>query len=176
MPLTHFAQTSPNPNKVAILHWYSANQVASFPVGSTPSGLVFDGQNIWSMNELDRTVTKIRSNDGYVVGTYSVPAADTVRYGSFDGANIWVTGDHGSGFVSKVRVSDGVVLKATSVGSTPQACAFDGVHVWVAVLSINIVVKIRVSDAAIVGTFPVPSPLGIAFDGRSTHRPAFCTA
>jgi hypothetical protein len=133
MPFTQFAQTATNPNKVAILHWYSANHVTSFPVGSTPAGLVFDGQNMWSMNELDRTVTKIRANDGEILGTYSVPAGDTVSYGCFDGANIWVTGGHGSGSISKVSASAGQVLKATPIGSTGQACTFDGVNVWVAV-------------------------------------------
>jgi hypothetical protein len=35
-----------NPAQVAILHWYSVNQTATFTVGNSPNFLAFDGANI----------------------------------------------------------------------------------------------------------------------------------
>ena len=50
-----------NPLKIAQLKWYQANLTTSFNVGKTqnsnPYGLAFDGQNIWSANFGEGTVT-----------------------------------------------------------------------------------------------------------------------
>ena len=32
-----------NPLKIALLHWYSANETTHFPVGEAPVGVAFDG-------------------------------------------------------------------------------------------------------------------------------------
>jgi hypothetical protein len=47
-----------NPNQVAILRWYAANQTADFPVGNSPYGVAFDGANIWVANTGSNTVSK----------------------------------------------------------------------------------------------------------------------
>jgi hypothetical protein len=47
-----------NPNRIAILRWYPANQTATFPVGHTPLFVAFDGANIWVANVDDDTVSK----------------------------------------------------------------------------------------------------------------------
>lgn len=113
------ASTAPlNPLKIALLHWYVVNTAASFPVGSQPYGVAFDGDNIWSANYGDGTVTKLRAADGTVLGTFKVgngPAGVT-----FDGGNIWVT----NGFdntLTKLRASDGTVLGTFSVGKITKA-------------------------------------------------------
>jgi len=42
------APTEPlNVNAVAILRWYPANLTTTFAVGIAPSGVTFDGANIW---------------------------------------------------------------------------------------------------------------------------------
>ena len=46
-----------NPNQVAILRWYAANQTADFPVGTFPYGVAFDGANIWVANSGSNTVS-----------------------------------------------------------------------------------------------------------------------
>jgi hypothetical protein len=47
-----------NPNQVAILRWYAANQTADFPVGTNPAGVAFDGANVWVANDGSNTVSK----------------------------------------------------------------------------------------------------------------------
>ena len=79
-----------NPLKIALLKWYLAGATTSFPVGNQPIGLAFDGANIWSANYGANTVTKVRANDGQVLGTFK---AGIQPFGvTFDGANIWVSG------------------------------------------------------------------------------------
>ncbi|HLW89020.1 MAG TPA: hypothetical protein VKR57_11050, partial [Terriglobales bacterium] len=93
-----------NPLKIALLHWYLADTTTSVTVGSQPYGLCFDGANIWSANFNDDTVTKVRANDGQVLGTFKVGAQP---YGvTFDGANVWVS-NQGDITVTKLRAYDG---------------------------------------------------------------------
>jgi hypothetical protein len=78
--------------------------VQSFPVGSGPIGVVFDGANIWTINSGSDNVTKLRASDGALQGTFTV--GDNPQYGAFDGSNVWV-GNFASETVSKLRASDG---------------------------------------------------------------------
>ncbi len=54
------------------------------------------------------------------------------------------------------------------VGQGPSAFAFDGVHIWTAAYVAKVVTKIRASDGALVGSFPVPGfPQALTFDGAN---------
>jgi len=45
--------------------------IQSFPVGAGPSGLAFDGANIWTANISSNNVTKLRASDGTLLGNAS---------------------------------------------------------------------------------------------------------
>src|SRR5580704_9274295 len=116
-----------NPLQVALLRWYRANTTTTLKVGSQPYGVAFDGANIWTANFGDGTITKLRANDGEVLGNFNVGGAP---YGvTFDGANIWVS--NLGGWVSKLRASDGKVVGTFAVGANPGWMAFDGEDIWV---------------------------------------------
>lgn len=153
------------PLKIALLKWYGANTTTTFAVGKQPRGVCFDGANIWVANYGSNTVTKLRTNDGQVLGTYAVGTQPANV--AFDGANIWVT-NYGSGNVTELRASDGKVLGTFSVGGQPFGLAFDGTNIWVGnAVGSAIVTKVRPSDGKILGTFPVSSVgYGVAFDGN----------
>jgi len=87
-----------NPNQVAILRWYAANQTAGFPVGTFPMGVAFDGANVWVANGDSNNVTKVRASDGTNLGTFPVGSGPEGM--AFDGANVWVA-NAGSNTVSK---------------------------------------------------------------------------
>ena len=93
-----------NPLQVALLQWYPANLTTSFAVGVGPSEMAFDGANIWVVNTgVDNngtTVTKLRANDGTVLGTFAAGAAPAGA--AFDGANIWVA-DYAGSAITKLR-------------------------------------------------------------------------
>jgi DNA-binding beta-propeller fold protein YncE len=74
-------------------------RLGTFPVGKSPSDIVFDGANIWVTNGGDNTVTKLRASDGARLGTFPV---GTFPGGvAFDGTNIWVTNSN-SNTISKL--------------------------------------------------------------------------
>jgi outer membrane lipoprotein-sorting protein len=152
-----------NPNQVAILRWYAANQTADFPVGSSPFGVAFDGANIWVTNSNSNNVTKLRASDGTNLGAFPVAAPAGL---AFDGANVWVT-NYFSSTVTKLRASDATNLGTFPVGTNPWAVAFDGANVWVTNVSSGNITKLRASDGTALGTFPGSAPRGVAFDGAN---------
>src|SRR5580700_6890111 len=120
-------QAGVNYQQVAILRWYPANQSgASFTVGSFPTGVAFDGANIWVANQLNNSVTKLRASDGAIQGTFAVGITPDAP--AFDGANIWVP-NFNSNNVTKLRASDGTTLGTFAVGVTPAGVAFDGANI-----------------------------------------------
>jgi hypothetical protein len=128
-PLTTTTIPPSNPLQVAILRWYPANLTTSFGAGSNPSGVAFDGANIWVANTGSNTVTKLRASDGSTLGTFTVESNPVSVV--FDGANIWVT-NYSSNTVTKLRASDGTMLGTFSTGTIPYGVAFDGANIWVA--------------------------------------------
>jgi DNA-binding beta-propeller fold protein YncE len=71
--------------KAALLQWWRQD----FPVGNAPSGIAFDGENIWVANSGSNNVTKLQASDGSTLGTF--PAGEFPIAIAFDGANMWVT-------------------------------------------------------------------------------------
>jgi hypothetical protein len=89
-----------DPQQVALLRWYGVNQAGNqFSVGSVPTGIAFDGANIWVTNLSSNNVTKLRASDGANLGTF--PVGSLPQGIAFDGANIWVA-NAGSNSVSKL--------------------------------------------------------------------------
>ena len=163
------AQLKFNPNQVAILRWYPANQAATFDLGlSTPFAVAFDGANVWVpvFDVGGSFVYGLRASDGLGRPAYPVGNASTVLAGiAFDGANLRLV-DNGNHSVIKRRARDANVLGTFPVGNLPRGVAFDGANIWVANALDNTVTKLRAIDGTLLGTFPVGGmPVGVAFDG-----------
>ena len=105
------------------------DSIQSFPVGSIPLGVAFDGASIWVANEGSATLSKLRASDGASQGTFNVGSGPV--YLVFDGASIWVT-NSGEADVVKLRPSDGTIQGRFPVGNGPYGIAFDGAKIWVA--------------------------------------------
>lgn len=163
-------QLSPEslPNSTAFkllgsLRWDLLKGQANFPLGSAPTGIVFDGAHIWVGGS--NNVSKIRVSDGVNLGSFNV--GSQVNKLAFDGANIWVT-NAGPSTVTKIRASDGMNLGSFPAGSSPTGIAYDGANLWIASVGTNSVIKIRASDGANLGSFGVGQfPNSVAFDGSS---------
>lgn len=155
-----------NPNQIALLRWYDINRSGnSFPTGTSPNGIAFDGAHLWVANAGENTVSKIRASDGMGLGTFAVGTEP--RRVAFDGANVWVS-NWNSSSVMKLRASDGQLLQTIPTGPQPGGLAFDGTNMWVASYGSGTVTKLRVSDGAVLGTFGAgASPLALAFDGAN---------
>ena len=153
-----------NPQQVALLKWFPAYE-SQFSVGSGPSGVAFEGANIWVTNALDNSVTKLQASTGAILGAFNV---GTYPSGvAFDGANIWVT-NFNSNNVTKLRASDGTPLGTFGVGTRPVGVAFDGANIWVANSGSNNVTKLLASTGVVLGTFSTGGyPYAIAYDGAN---------
>jgi hypothetical protein len=164
----------PNPLKVALLKWYPANTVpTTFTVGKQPYGLAFDGQNIWTANSGDNSVTKLRASDGEILGTF--PAGNSPQGIAFDGANVWAT-DFNGNTVTKLRCSDGKNLGTFNVGRNPFYPAFDGTNIWVPNGADGTVTKLRARDGKVLGTFNTGGAIAVAFDGRHVWVSTYATS
>lgn len=157
--------------KAALLQWYRQDFVLP---GSSPSGIAFDGVNMWVATDGIGAVTKLRASDGVCVSpcTFLVPDGTQPKGLVFDGANIWVAASDavGAGLVMRLRASDGACLPSCvfAVGKDPKGLAFDGANVWVANSGSNTVSKLGGSDGVSLGTFAVgDDPVAMAFDGAN---------
>ena len=63
-------------------------------VGAEPSGIAFDGANMWVANNTSNTVTKIQASSGEVLGTFT--GVTGAFAAAFDGANVWVANNPNS--------------------------------------------------------------------------------
>jgi hypothetical protein len=159
-----------NPLKIALLKWYLANRTifVSIGAGEQPIGLCFDGANIWTANYNGNSVTKVRANDGAVLGTFKVGGE---LYGvTFDGANIW-SSNQADNTVTKMRASDGKVVGTFAAGIFPGWMTFDGENLWIPNSPSSqpgSVTQLRAADGKVVGNFPVGNaPIAAAFDGEN---------
>ena len=156
--------TSLNPQRLAVLRWYEANEAGiTSPTGSGPDAVVFDGTSLWVANYTSGTLTRHRTVDGASIAT--IPVGNGPSALAWDGVNVWVA-NLLDNTVKKVRASDGTVQGTYAVGSAPQAVIFDGFRIWVANRDSNTVTALKASDGSFIGTYGVGGgPSGIAFDG-----------
>jgi len=158
-------QTAPAPAKSresATPHQETLNPKRKITVGDEPYGLAFDGVNIWTANHDGSSVTKVRRNDGAVLGTFAVGRGP---YGvAFDGTHIWATSNV-ENTVTKLRASDGKNMGTFSVGKGPWWLSSDGANIWVANGN-GSVTKLRADDGRQLGTYAVgEGAIAVAFDG-----------
>ncbi len=164
-----------NPNKVAILHWWDVNQgnASIHCCTDSPRAMYFDGKNMWVSDHINLTLGKVRASDGKILLTVGSDGQSAI---TSDGENIWV-GEGEDGGVEKFRESDGTLLgnfpiQPGSLGAI-DGIAFDGTFIWVATgdyikTSQPTLVKLRVSDGAVVGTVQVAAGANyLAFDGAN---------
>jgi hypothetical protein len=159
------ANGTPGPSltetRAALMQWYPQ----TYPAGINPAAIAFDGSNFWITNYTSNVVTKLRANDGVIVGTYPTGAWSLGI--AFDGANIWVVNSN-SNTVTKLQASDGALVGTYPVGSSPSEAVFDGANIWVTNTWSNSVTELRATDGTAIGSYPTGvNPKGITFDGTN---------
>jgi DNA-binding beta-propeller fold protein YncE len=147
-----------------LLRAHLGETLASIQKYDDPIGVAFDGTNVWVANTGDGTVSKVRTNDGVVVGIFPVGSRPPAI--CFDGTNIWVT-NRGDGTVSKLPANDGVTLGTFNVGGLPYGIAFDGVNIWVAGAPQVMVLRARDGKQVDRLDYSGNATIGMAFDGAN---------
>jgi hypothetical protein len=130
-----------------------------------PIGILYDGTNIWVVDNGDNKLKKLDSNGNILL---SANLGSTPRNPVYDGTNIWVP-NVGSNSITVVRASSGAVL-ATLTGNgmnQPIAMAFDGERILVVNNNGNSVSLWKASDLTPLGNVSTGSagPLAACSDG-----------
>jgi hypothetical protein len=141
-------------------------------VGQIPAAMAFDGQRIWTANQVD-SVSIVTLNPITVTNVFTGFSSPVGIL--YDGANIWVT-DAGDDKLKRLD-SNGAILQSVPVGSNPHYPAFDGTNIWVPnssvqAPSLSTVSVVRASGGSagtVIATLSgngLNSALSAAFDGE----------
>jgi len=144
----------------AILHVYSN----TIQFGS----VLFDGVNIWMTVQASGLFKFDPSSGNNTAGYFPGGLSGAITTGlAFEGTNIWVVSDS-SNTVKAIRPSDGTVIHAVIVGTSPTGIVCDGPNIWVSISNTGTLKKIRASDGTVQGTFNIGgTPKGMVFDGSN---------
>jgi ABC-type transport system substrate-binding protein/DNA-binding SARP family transcriptional activator/DNA-binding beta-propeller fold protein YncE len=138
----------------------------TIPVESAPGGIALGGGWVWVTNSLTGTVSQISPRTLSVVQP-SIRVGNGPTGIAADGRYVWVanTSDH---TVTKLRASDGRLLRTFPAGPDPGAVAVGESAVWVASKLSSAVLKLNPSSGEVVDRIPVGAgPAGIAVSGGS---------
>jgi hypothetical protein len=142
------------------------NSVAT--LGNQPTGIAFDGTNIWTAN-FGGSVSIITPQSPYTVTTVTTGFNGPTGI-LYDGAHIWVT-DHSAGTLLKLGPT-GTVIQTVTVGVGPQFPVFDGVNIWVPNEGDNSISVVQASSGNVIATITADAsnqlnnPLAASFDGE----------
>jgi outer membrane lipoprotein-sorting protein len=127
----------------------------------SPSGLVFDGVNVWVESQSEGKLLRFRASDGAFVDSISVGPSPWGL--AFDGANVWLGMPHE---IRKLRSSDGAVLAAYPFGAIPYTMCFDEANLWVIEALSPTLVKMNPNDGSVLGIYPMaPGAGALVCDG-----------
>lgn len=141
-------------------------QVIKTP-GPCPTGLAFDGKNLWLADSFLDKIFKIDPETGKVLKTLDSPGFHPEGL-AWDGKNLWHV-DAGEKLVYCLDPETGIVLKAVeSNSSAPRDLAWDGEYLWMTDFRSDILLKVSPIDGMMVQNFPSPGGevAGLAFDGK----------
>jgi DNA-binding beta-propeller fold protein YncE len=140
------------------------------PALGIPASLIYDGANIWVIDQGDNKIKKL--NGGGTSVLQDVVVGSSAQPPIFDGTNIWVP-NYNNDTITVIRASTGVVL-ATLTGNGlngPGQVAFDGERILVVNRDGNGVSLWKASDLTPLGNFSTgtagggSSPEGVCSDG-----------
>lgn len=135
-------------------------------LGGFPSGIAFDGVNIWTANSGGSVSIVGPVTGGVITVSKGFITPEGILY---DGANIWVT-DVGDNMLKKLDPA-GKILQSIPVGTDPGFPIFDGTNIWVPNTKdgLGTVSVVRPSTGAVLATLNnngLNGPLTAAFDGQ----------
>lgn len=123
----------------------------SYSVGRDPAGICVDGSgNIWVVNFLDATVSKLNGIDGSLMGTFTVGGSPEGLCYHAATNTIWVA-NYADSTVTKLNL-DGTAVGTYATGAGPSSCAALGANVFVANYDAGTVTKLLATTGAAVGS------------------------
>ncbi|TET22522.1 MAG: hypothetical protein E3J76_04710 [Candidatus Aminicenantes bacterium] len=135
--------------------------------GPCPTGLAFDGKNLWVADNFTDKIYKINPETGKILKNFDSPGLHPEGL-AWDGKYLWHI-DSGERYLYRLDPETGKALMILESNSShPRDLAWDGKHVWIIDHKRDILIKVSPVDGMMVQNFPSPAkePTGITFDGK----------
>ncbi|MFH0883416.1 MAG: transglutaminase domain-containing protein, partial [bacterium] len=124
--------------------------------GTMPTGLAFDGTNLWMADRLSDSLYAIDPSTGEVKNVLPAPGYMVTGL-AWDGKALWCM-DIEESRVSRVDVNSGVTISSfESPLPMPADLAWDGNYLWIVDPTSDILAKISTDDGTTVVEYPAPS-------------------
>lgn len=135
--------------------------------GPCPTGLTFDGTNLWLADSFTDKIYKIDPESGEVLQSFDSPGFHPEGL-AWDGKHLWHI-DSGERYMYLIDPETGGALRILESNSShPRDLAWDGEYVWIVDYSRDLLIKVSPVDGMMVQNFPSPAgePAGLAYDGK----------
>jgi len=136
--------------------------VSVFPSpGITPSGIMWDGKNLWHSDENKRLVYKLDKNGGVLK---KIPIEKGTKGLAWDGANLWSSNARTRKLYKK-NTKEGKTTAFSPPGRFPYGLTWDGKALWHSDVNSRTIYKID-AHGVVLKSFKTPfaHPAGIAWD------------
>jgi sugar lactone lactonase YvrE len=153
---------------VSILSSHPGKVVKDFPsAGKYPTGLTFDGRNLWLADYHDDKLYMIKPEDGEIIR--SIPSPGFWPMGlAWDGKYLW-NADAAQKKIFKIDPDDGTILFTIDTPtSSPDGLTWDGTTLWITDYREKKIMQIDMNDGTAVKTLTAPakSAQGLTYDGK----------
>lgn len=156
---------------------FSGEIIKSFnTIGNYPTGICFDGNNLWLADRETDKLYYINSETGILIREIESPAYWPMGL-AWDGEFLWNADYRGrtdksedrDGMIFKIDPKDGTILKTLQAPSkSPKGLCWDGKYLWCVDDRADKVIQFSQVDGTTIKSFPSPSndPKGITYDGK----------
>ncbi len=156
---------------------YPGKVLSSFSTpGTFPTGLTFDGKNLWLADRMEDKLFCINKETGEIIRTIKSPAYWPMGL-AWDGEFLWNADVKGGiplaenydGTIYKIDPKDGTILHTIkSPTPAPRGLTWDGKYLWCVDNQKNMVIQFDPKDGTTIKSFisPAGEPRGITFDGK----------
>ena len=135
--------------------------------GQMPTGLAFDGKNLWLADAYTDKIYKIDPASGDVISSFDSPGYHPEGL-TWDGKYLWHV-DAGEKYMYQIDPSTGKAIKILESNSpNPRDIAWDGKFIWIVDFKSDQLIKVSLVDGMMVQVVSSPAgePTGIVFDGK----------
>ena len=156
---------------------YTGEVIKSYDIpGSYPTGLTFDGENLWLADYKTDKLYCIDPGSGKLIRSIPSPAYWPEGL-AWDGEALWNADVKGgvplsenyAGKIYRVDPTDGTILKTIQApSSTPRGLTWDGKYLWCVDNASDEVIQFSPDDGTTICSFqsPASDPRGLTFDGK----------
>ncbi|MBO8130424.1 MAG: transglutaminase [Candidatus Marinimicrobia bacterium] len=135
--------------------------------GNSPTGLAYDGKNLWLADRGLNKIFCINTITGKVIKEIPSPSYWPMGL-AWDGKYLW-NADWKTGKIYMIDTKSGIVKRAIDTPTpSPRGLAWDGKYLWLADNAEDKIIKISPSDGTTIVEFDAPAsdPRGLTYDGK----------